>query len=134
MPTVVHLAVTSSGGDLDRPVVVCTHNQRVPSSVAQRKGQVEVGRGMVDEHTCSVALGVFDEDECEIVVVSRSWSSGVAHQTSVQEDSWKEQVRGWERLASEGTEVEQRDCLWWKRCWVEGLPAELHQNRVCDVC
>jgi hypothetical protein len=66
-PTVVHLAVTSSGGDPDRLEVAYTHNRRVPSSVVQRKCRVEVGQGKVGEHTSSVALGVFGEDECGIV-------------------------------------------------------------------
>ena len=134
-PTVVHLAVTSSEGDLDRLEVANTHNRRVPSSVDQRKGLVEVGQGKVDEHTCSAVLDVFDEDGCEIVAVIRSWSSGVGHQTSVQKGSSKGvRVRGWVRLVSEGTGTEQHGCSWRKHYWGEGLPAGSYRNRVCDVC
>jgi len=133
-PTVVRLAVTSSGGDLDRLEVAYTHNLRVPSSVAQRKGLVEAVQGKVDERMCSVELGVFGEGGCAIVAVI-PWSSEVVHQTAVQEDSsMGVRVRGWEHLASEGTGAEQHDCSWQKHYWGEGLTVELYQNRVGGVC
>lgn len=110
-PTVVHLVVTSSAEVLGHPEVEDTHNPRVPSSVVQRTGPVEAGRGKTDERMCSVALGVFDEDACETVAAIRSWSTEVVHQTSVQECSSEGgQVQGWARWVSEGTEAEQHGC------------------------
>lgn len=53
-----------------------THNRRVTSLVAL---------GKVDERMYSEALDVLGEYGCEIVVGSRSRSSGVAYPTSVQE-------------------------------------------------
>ena len=80
----------SSGEDLDRLEAGCNHNQRDPSLADQDRAPVEAGRGKVDERKCSVALGVSGEGGCGIVAAIRSWSSEVAHQTSVQGGSSEE--------------------------------------------
>ena len=65
MPTAVPLVVASFAEDPDLLEAGHIHNQRGPSSAVQCKYPAEVGRGTVaDEHTCSVALDVSDEDGC----------------------------------------------------------------------
>lgn len=133
-PTVVPLAVVSSGEGLDHPVVGCIHNRRDPSSVVQCKDQVEVDRGKVGEYTCSAAFGESDGGGCGIVAASPC-SSGVARQTFVQGCSSEEvQVRGWVRWVSAGTGVGQHGCSRRDCYWKEGSIAEPLQNRVCGVC
>jgi len=87
-PTAVPLVVANSEEDLDRLEVECIHNQQDPSWAVRCKGPVEAVQDKVeDERRCSVALDVLGEGGCGIVAANRPWSSGVAHQTSVQEDS-----------------------------------------------
>lgn len=69
-PTVVPLAVASSGEDLDHLEVECTRSQQDPSSAVRGKVLVEADRGKVDGHRCSVALGVSDEGGCGIVAAN----------------------------------------------------------------
>ena len=134
MPTVVPLAVVSSGEGLGRLGVGCIHNRRGPSSAVQCKGLVEAGQGKVGEYTCSVAFGVSGGDECGIVA-GNPWSSGVARQTSVQECSSEGvRVQGWVRWASEGTGVGRHGCSRSSCYWKEGSIAEPRQNRACGVC
>ena len=72
MPTAVPLVVTSFEEDLDPLGAGHIHSQRDPSSAVQCKCPAEVGQGTVaDEHTCSVALDVSDEDGCVTVAATR---------------------------------------------------------------
>ena len=89
----------------------CIHIRQVPSSAVPCTCLAGVGQGKVDEHTRSAAVDELGEDACGTVAAIRSWSSEVAHQTSVRGCSSKgEQVRGLVHWESGGMGEGQHDC------------------------